>query len=258
MDAAHFALTGIALPDGEDPLGLWDVAAPAPALEAVTFSAQAIPEPPTWRIALPGDATQAAAWLRRQQRALDLAQSDLARAESELRRFDPAAVSFSPTERLAQPKTALHRAVMAQSAVAFGRAPAESEDDASTRHQFEGFVTQVQRMVAQYARIETVCGGTPIAQTTVGWTGNFTTRWPVAAPSTHIPLHRQAVQTALGSRLALIRLAAIVAGGAVGLTVKAAVPGGQLLLLPAVWRFARDVLKELRTAWPALQLPGIN
>lgn len=256
MDAAHFELTGVALPDGEDPLGLWDVAAPPPVLEAVAFSAQAAPEPPTWSIALPGDAAQAVAWLRRQQHALTLAQGDLARAESELRRFDPDGIAFSSAAPLGREKESLRRSLEAARApVAFGRAPAETEDEATTRRQFEGFVAQVQRMLAQYARIETTLGGAPVALSSVSWTGNFTTRWPASAPPAHITLHRQAVQTALGSRLALVRLAAIVAGGAVGLTVKASIPGGQLLLLPAAWKFVRDVLKELRAAWPTLQLP---
>ena len=38
----------------------------------------------------------------------------------------------------------------------------------------------------------------------------------------------------------------VVAGGAAGLAAKAAVPGGELLLLPASWRFVKEVLQELR------------
>lgn len=228
MDTAHFELIGVALPDGEDPLGLWDVTAPPPALESTSFSAQVASEPPTWRVTLPGDASAATAWLRQHHHALALAQGDLAQAESELRRFDLAGVAFSA---------------------------AETEDEAATRRQFEGFVAQMQRMIAQYAYVETVFG-VAVARSSVSWTGNFTTRWAVASPPAHIALHRQAVQTALGSRMALVRLAAIVVGGAVGLTVKTTIPGGSLLAIPAAWKFVRNVLEELRAAWPALQLPG--
>jgi hypothetical protein len=63
----------------------------------------------------------------------------------------------------------------------------------------------------------------------------------------------QSVHLALRSRLALVRIVSVVATGAAGLAVKAAVPGGQLLLLPAVWKFVRDVLAELRQSWPDLK-----
>jgi hypothetical protein len=53
--------------------------------------------------------------------------------------------------------------------------------------------------------------------------------------------------------VALIRLVSVIATGAAGLAIKAAIPGGQVLLLPAAWRFVRDVLKQLRQSWPQLQ-----
>ena len=65
--------------------------------------------------------------------------------------------------------------------------------------------------------------------------------------------HLQSVHLALSSRIALIRIVSVVATGAAGLAIKAAVPGGQLLLLPAVWRFVRDALEELRQSWPHIQ-----
>jgi hypothetical protein len=64
--------------------------------------------------------------------------------------------------------------------------------------------------------------------------------------------HRQSVHLALGARIALIRIVSVVATGAAGLAVKAAIPGGQVLLLPAIWKFVRDVLAELRQSWPKL------
>jgi hypothetical protein len=45
--------------------------------------------------------------------------------------------------------------------------------------------------------------------------------------------------------LALIRMVTIVATGAAGLALTLSIPGGQLMALPAVWKFVRDVLKEM-------------
>jgi hypothetical protein len=59
-------------------------------------------------------------------------------------------------------------------------------------------------------------------------------------------LHHEAVQLALGSRLALVRLLIVVGTGAATLALRLTVPGAQLLVLPAVWKFVRDVMQELR------------
>ena len=66
-------------------------------------------------------------------------------------------------------------------------------------------------------------------------------------------LHLQAVHLALGSRIALLRLLIVVGTGAAKLALRLVVPGAQLLVLPAVWKFVRDVLRELRQSWPQIQ-----
>jgi hypothetical protein len=66
-------------------------------------------------------------------------------------------------------------------------------------------------------------------------------------------LHHQSVHLALGSRLALIRLLTIVGAGATKLALRLTIPGAQLLVLPAAWKFVRDVLEELRRSWPELE-----
>ena len=108
-------------------------------------------------------------------------------------------------------------------------------------------------MVSHYARVETALAGASIGRTTVDWTGDFVTTWEPVASGAAMRTHLQSVNLALGSRIALLRIVSVVATGAVGLAVKAAIPGGQVLLLPAVWRFVRDVLKELRQSWLQVQ-----
>jgi len=57
-------------------------------------------------------------------------------------------------------------------------------------------------------------------------------------------LHYHSVHLALASRLAMLHMISIVGTGAIGVAAKFAIPGGQLLALPAAWKFVQDVLKE--------------
>jgi hypothetical protein len=59
-------------------------------------------------------------------------------------------------------------------------------------------------------------------------------------------LHHRAVHLALASRVALMRMVTVVGTGAAGLALRLTVPGAQLLVLPAAWRFVQDVLREWR------------
>ncbi len=256
MDTYEFTLSGVTLPEGGDPLGLWDVAA----AEAVSFGdTSGAPQEPTWRIQLPESPAEAQRILRGKTRALELAQPDLAQAQRELERVDPATSvpSFSISDELFAPKSALRASVnqfRAAEVVSFGglRLPAQIEDR-DVYQQWVAFVERVRQMIAHYARVETVLGEQDVGLTTVGWTGNFATAWPRDVTAGGMRTHAQSVHLAMGSRLALIRVVSVVATGAAGLAVKASVPGGQLLLLPAVWKFVRDVLAELRKSWPQIE-----
>jgi hypothetical protein len=257
----------MALPEGQDPLGLWDVPAreDAVAQDMVSFVAgEAKLEAPTWRIALPTSPEAAQAVLRDQNRALQMAQRDLQRADRQLEALAPTGtgVSFSVADELAAPTYDLMESLahyQEMEAVAFGlfrREKAESaltEEDARLYAQWNAFMAQIQRMVGQYARVETVLGDVLIGNTAVSWAGDFTTTWDDDIRVNTMRVHTQSVHLALHSRIALMRIVSVVATGAAGLAVKAAVPGGQILLLPATWRFVRDVLAELRKSWPDLK-----
>jgi hypothetical protein len=189
-----------------------------------------------------------------QARATEQARRDLTRASLELDRFDPtsASFSFSAADALAAPKQALMMSVaglQTASAVSFARLgsrrPGRAVDEPG-RQQWLAFVAQVRRMVGTAAQVESALDGVEIGQTTVGWMGDWTTIWKSGLSPDAMHTHLQAVRVALASRFALIRIVSVVAAGAAGLAIKAAIPGGQVLLLPAVWRFVRDVLAALR------------
>ena len=251
MAGYGFALSGVTLPESEDPLGLWDV----PQEETVSFSVPSAPTEPTWSVALPASEKEAQAILANQSRAVQLAQQDLENIDLELDRLGaPGLLSFSTADELAAYKSDLLTSVDGLSgSVSYGLFSAKKEQGADDRRQWQAFVDQVRQMIATYARIETALAGQDVGWTTVGWTGDFTTQWEPDVTGGAMRTHLQSVHLALSSRIALVRIASVVATGAAGLAIKAAVPGGQVLLLPAVWRFVRDVLKELRRSWPQIQ-----
>jgi hypothetical protein len=257
MTEYGFTLSGVGLPGGEDPLGLWTV----PQDDVVSFAAGAAapPEEPTWRIELPESPEEAQAILAGQIRASELANRDLASVNRDLTYIGRTeAVSFSTSDPLLAQKTELLGTLDAfQSPVSYGlfsrKDKKKESEDRESHQQWLAFVERVQRTVANYARIETALAGQDVGWTTVGWTGNFTTRWEPNVTREMMRTHRQSVHLALGARIALIRIVSVVATGAAGLAVKAVIPGGQVLLLPAIWKFVRDVLAELRQSWPKLE-----
>jgi hypothetical protein len=250
--ASRFELSGISLPEGEDPLGVWDVAEPA-----VSFAVSAAaPEPPTWRVALPDDPEAGEVLLARREQRLTWSRRDLARAAQEVTALrQEGAVAFAaPDDPLQAEKAALWETVAAlQQPVSFDAQLRTDAEQRALTEQWERFVARIRDLVSHYARIQTTVGGVDVGLTRVGWTGDFETRWSAAATTLQMQRHRDSVGLALGSRMALMRLVNVVVSGAAGLALRASIPGGQVLLLPATWRFVRDVLKELRAAWPEIQ-----
>jgi hypothetical protein len=90
-----------------------------------------------------------------------------------------------------------------------------------------------------------VMGGKPAGLTVIDWKGDHRTIWADGCASDQMETHLAAVRLAMASRQTLLRLFVIVVTGALGLALKAHIPGGQILLLPAVYQFVRDVLQEL-------------
>lgn len=244
---ADFILAGTTL---ADPLGLWRAAAPA----GTAFSqATTGPTEPLWTIQLEAEPEAATHALAEQQATLRQRCADLEATRRALTQVG-SPLSFAGGMEVAPPLVGPTRDLeatltRARQPVAFGGAgePApQAEREAAG--EWAAFVEEARRILAHYAHVQTEWGGAPIGLTTVNWTGDFRTTWAEPTGVAAQRLHLQAVETALASRAAWLQLIATVAGGAVGLAVKASMPGGQLLLLPAVWRFVRDVL----AAWAAI------
>jgi hypothetical protein len=256
MAQSSFTLSGVPFPQGDDPLGLW-VVPQEPVSYGLEAHAPTEPPQPTWRIQLPAEPAEAQALLDRQIGATERAQRDLARASRELERLDPrtAAPSFGASDELFAHKEALLEAVNAFHApeeVAYGLPGLpETIRDQELYRQWHAFLDQIRQVLAHYARVETALAGADVGWTTVSWTGDFDTAWQPHVTMFAMQTHLQSVHLALSSRLALLRLVAAITSGAVGLAIKTTGSGG-VLLLPAVWKFMRDVLEELRQSWPQI------
>jgi hypothetical protein len=124
----------------------------------------------------------------------------------------------------------------------FTRDPAEQE----TQRGWLDFIEQVRQAVTNYARVRTELGRAPIGLTTVNWQGDFETTWALGAGPDEMQVHLNAVQVALSSRTEMVRTVSVVASGVANILLKATLPGAQLLLLPAVYKFVRDVMQQLR------------
>jgi hypothetical protein len=215
----------------------------AQAESAVSFGLESV-QAPTWRVQLPAEPEAAQAVLAGYRQAQERGRQDLARAQRELAQLGQAEeVSFGEIDELGACKSALQSAVDELSRpVSYGL----DLDKQELYGQWNAFVEQVRQLVTNYAYVETALANALVGTTRVGWKGDFQTTWEASLEPEAMQTHLQAVQLALAWRLALMRTVSVIATGAAGLAVKAAVPGGQVLLLPAAWRFVRDVLKELR------------
>ena len=248
----RFALSGASLPGADDLFGVWEVRAVPSQGEGLAFdaSAPAAPAEPIWRVQLPASPEDAQAILDVQSLALQRSESDLWQAQQRLARVSEG-VSFDVTAR---PEAELWAALNAIEAPAsFGPSWREDSPQREIYRQWRAFLEQVRRLVSHYARIETEVGGMPVGHTAIDWTGDFDTLWETGLALPVMHLHHQAVHLALASRIALLRLLIVVGTGAARLALRLTVPGAQVLLLPAVWKFVRDVLKELRQSWPQIQ-----
>ena len=228
-----------------DPLGIW---ATTPET-AVAFSVgERETGAPVRRIPLPESLDEAQSVLAATAQAVALTRQHLNRAALELAQMGPPEqVSFSAADELFAQKNALASTIgQLGSPVSYGlrftRDPAEQE----TQRGWLDFIEQVRQAVTNYARVRTELGRAPIGLTMVNWQGDFETTWALGAGPDEMRVHLNAVQVALSSRTEMVRTVSVVASGVANILLKATLPGAQLLLLPAVYKFVRDVMQQLR------------
>jgi hypothetical protein len=251
-----FQLSGFVFPGvNEDPFGLWEV---VPAASGVSFDVgeAAAPEEPVHRsnFTTPDEGI---ALLAAKQDELQDQQATLTQIEQRLAEIgrSGSGVSFTvpfhqPPEFVA-PEQALDAALQRLTApVSYGwldrKQQAAQEADLEATSRWHQFLEQAREMMTNYARVETAMAGVLIGRTAVGWTGDFRTFWTPTVTGDDMQVHRHNVDLTLQWRLGTLRMVGVVGAGAANIAVKLGLPGGQLLAIPAVWNFVKDVLKEWR------------
>jgi hypothetical protein len=133
-----------------------------------------------------------------------------------------------------------------------GPAPAEPDPDPGRLAQL---LDRVADLARGRARIETRVEGALVAQSITTLSGD-TELW--AAPQlsrSGAQLHARSVAVAVRTRHAWARILTLTVRGAGRLAV-VGLPGGVVSAVPLVWRFVRDVLRELRRRDAALRDAG--
>ncbi len=246
-----FTVSGVKFPDGVDPLGIWQM----PAIQTTLFTAEAADEDSAiaeevsvWRIQLPHNLEEADAVMRSQLHLVDQQQRYLDEIATQLKALDPTAPTHTPfVIGSYNPQTVLLDSISAL------RLPSKAFSISNTAVNYgalygrcETLISRFQQVLSRRGRIETRIGGNLVGLTKIDWTGDFETIWEEGTAPLAMNVHVRAIRLASGSRLALLRILTIVGTGALGLAIKASIPGGQFLLIPAVYKFVRDMLEELK------------
>jgi hypothetical protein len=103
---------------------------------------------------------------------------------------------------------------------------------------------QVQQFVAYFAWVETTVEGRLIGRTVVRWSGNMETTWRSGVSPEQVALHRRALDLALASRRALMRIVSLITQLAARLARVVAFPVGTVLAMPAVFNFIDQIIRE--------------
>ena len=246
MAGSTFTFSGFSTPEELDPLGIWDLAISP----AVSYAAGANDRGLVWRVDHPESSREAKTALLEQRAKVEQWEHDLDAAAWRLDDLSPvtsyaAGIGVPEAELLAQ------IAALQSPMLSYGLGEAATAAYREVYEQANALLLQFRRLIQHFARIETTTRGVSVALTTVDWTGDYETMWLDGATAFDMQLHLEAVRLALESRHALLRLISVVTSGALNLTLKASVPGGQVLLIPAVYSYIRSILKELERQRPS-------
>ena len=221
--------------NASDLLGAW--------AESATSKSLGEPEAATWTL----DVSSAGALaVQREALVRDAAAFTIAatRLSAFVDAWEPGKVATAKSLEAFTPEDKLRDALNASATSAHAKDLFDPLREAKV--EFDAFITRVRELTSAWARVETSVAGTPIAQTLVRHSGDVDTVWTHTATVEQIGLHRENVRIALARRAMLMRFVVAICTGAAKIVIRLATPGTQLLVLPAVWQFVQDVVKQLR------------
>jgi hypothetical protein len=170
-----------------------------------------------------------------------------ARLDAALRRR-PTGFSFSTNER--RPEDQLFGMLGAleeqPNAVNFGIGEDVKAGWEKANAQFRSFAAQAREAISNFAVVETRTGELLVGRTSVNWSGDMRTLWPLALDPAQAALHQRILTVALESRAAMLRTFTLVLRGA-GLVAQAvSSPIGTVTAIPAAWKFISEILNETK------------
>jgi hypothetical protein len=245
MAASRYTFTGFETPENDDPLGVWTSEATPGMAYGVGMADRGL----AWRVDHEESSLAARSELLARRAKVELWEQTLDIAARSLEDLSPALSSGSgirtPADALLAEVSALRSPVLSFGVGAEGEMRQPAAAFRGIFEQANALLLQFKRLIQHFARIETTSRGMSVALTAVDWTGDYETAWLDGASALDMTLHLEAVRLALASRHALLHLISIVTSGALSLATKASVPGGQILLIPAVYNYVRDIMREL-------------
>lgn len=237
-----------------DVLGLWSQPASG---GGIIFAARGAPrDAPVWRVNVPPEPQSRSAAFATMQSSLALTDEAIYVAGARLDEFVRSRLvttestgqpTFSGKGETRQPEALLnHLLLSASNSTTFG-GPLDLFDDwKGAFDDLTAFVEQIQQLLQSYAWVDTRRDGQRIALTRVTWSGDFDTIYLADAGADTIPVHAQALTTALASRQLLLKQFVAVVRGASELAALALFAVNPLLALPAALRFLRLLFEEYR------------
>jgi len=242
-------------------LGVWETTS-TPAEGALSFAAPGEPVPeenvPVWSINLSGDLRQAASDLDDGLARVEASRGALATARTRLdalvaQKHSTTEISFAVAS--AEPDLpAAEQQLLKQLAVVKGEGaevsfglfglPSRGDLEAA-EEQFKGVMARIAQSLLYYALVETRIEARLMGRTAISWSADAKTLWQSGNRPGVFALHQRSLKLAVESRNSMLRMFMLTAQAAVKLSVLLATPGGQLLALPAAWKFINQVLAEI-------------
>ncbi len=238
-----------------DVLDLWTSNA-ATAMDSVTgdisFDVPTTPVPVLWQVNLPTDPVLAATRLGASENSLRRSQQLLTVAASRLEQLEP----LGPVSFTAGAETMMDLPRPERELLALLQGEAQpvsfSVDDnlavsglgwEQAQQVFQTLIDKLRQSVAECVSIETRIAGRLLAHTSVNWSGDVQTVWPGSNSVEEVMLHQRTVALALKSRETMLKMFTATVQMAISLSLRLSLPGGPLLVLPAVLRFIKQMLE---------------
>jgi hypothetical protein len=249
MDVNSPAIFQVMIPGNTppaDPLGLWQ------AVGADATRGRQVPDGVTWRADLPADLGEAAQVLDAQallhiqsRRALQAVPQRLYRdLYSQPEATAGQAYAVNVAEEAGAQRVLLQARQYTAQGVSFSALDELGVNDVVQF--FEGFVSQVRRLVGQFALVESASGGLTLGLTRVGWDGGVYTFWGLGAGVKEAALHNRLLHTALAARQDWLRLLTLSTAAILRVSAALALTPFLPLTIWTAWNYIQEILKEYR------------